>query len=281
MNPSASHLVLIPAYNPGPRLLRTVTETLQVWSPVWVVIDGSTDDSDAALDALISDVGLDLVSNRETVISTDNVAPASHKVRPYHRNLRVIRRPANGGKGAAVLTGFEAALAAGFTHALVLDADGQHPTDHIGPFMVTSAADPAAMVLGKPVFGPEVPLERLYGRKLSVGLVHLECLGRDIADPLFGFRVYPIAPVRDILSSITSARRYDFDPEIAVRLFWRGIPVLNIPAPCRYIDKADGGISHFHYLRDNLRMIWLHTRLITRLIFREWPGIRRRRQTTA
>lgn len=238
---SATHLVLIPTYNTGPRLLRTVREALAVWSPVWVVVDGSTDGSDAALDALSVEHG-----------------PAS---------LRVFRRPANGGKGAAVLDGLIAARAENFTHALVLDADGQHPIDHIAPFMAASASRPEALVLGRPVFGPEVPLERLYGRKLSVGLVHLECLGRDIADPLFGFRVYPVAPTADILAAIRSARRYDFDPEIAVRLFWRGVPPVNIPAPCRYIAKTDGGVSHFHYVRDNVRMVWLHTRLIVRLVF--------------
>lgn len=236
---SRTHLVLIPTYNTGPRLLRTVREALAAWSPVWVVVDGSTDGSDAALDTLAA----------------------------THLHLRVLRLPQNSGKGAAVLHGFTAALAAGFTHALVLDADGQHPIDHIAPFMAASAARPDALVLGRPVFGPEVPLERLHGRKLSVWLVHLECLGRDIADPLFGFRVYPLMPTHAALSALRSARRYDFDPEIAVRLFWAGVPPLNLPAPCRYIAKSDGGVSHFHYIRDNVRMVWLHTRLITRLVF--------------
>lgn len=235
-----THLILIPTYNTGPRLLRTVREALATWPTVWVVVDGSTDHSDATLDALAAE---------------------------HPSALRILRLTVNGGKGAAVLHGFTAALAAGFSHALVLDADGQHPIDRIAGFMAASRRRPDALVLGRPVFGPEVPLERLYGRKLSVGLVHLECLGRDIADPLFGFRVYPIAPTRAILASISTARRYDFDPEIAVRLFWRGVPALNLPAPCRYIAKADGGISHFHYLRDNVRMVWLHTRLITRLVF--------------
>ena len=240
MSASATHLVLIPTYNTGPRLLRTVREALAAWTPVWVVVDGSTDGSDAPLDALAAEAG-----------------PAV---------LRVFRLARNSGKGAAVLHGFTAALAENFTHALVLDADGQHPIDHIAPFMAASAARPEALVLGLPVFGPEVPLERLYGRKLSVGLAHLECLGRDIGDPLFGFRVYPLAPSRAILASIRGARRYDFDPELAVRLFWAGAPPINIPAPCRYIAKADGGISHFHYVRDNVRMAWLHTRLLTRLV---------------
>jgi glycosyltransferase involved in cell wall biosynthesis len=239
MIPSSTHLILIPSYNTGYRLLRTVEDALAVWSPVWVVVDGSTDGSDTPLDELSARMP----------------------------QLRVLRLPQNGGKGAAVLEGFNAALTAGFTHALVLDADGQHPIDHITSFMTTSINRPDALVLGRPVFGPEVPLERLYGRKLSVGLVHAECLGHGIDDPLFGFRVYPMMETRDILTSIRSARRYDFDPEVAVRLFWRGVPPLNLPAPCRYIDKADGGISHFHYLRDNIRMVWLHTRLIVRLLF--------------
>jgi glycosyltransferase involved in cell wall biosynthesis len=236
---SATHLVLVPTYNTGPRLLRTVTEALAAWSPVWVVVDGSDDGSDAPLHALASS-------------------------RP---DLRVLRLAQNSGKGAAVLHGITAALAENFTHALVLDADGQHPIDHIAPFMAASAARPDAQILGLPVFGPEVPLERLYGRKLSVALAHLECLGRDIADPLFGFRVYPLQPAHAILSSIRTARRYDFDPEIAVRLFWAGTPAVNLPAPCRYIAKSDGGVSHFHYVRDNVRMVWLHTRLLARLLF--------------
>jgi glycosyltransferase involved in cell wall biosynthesis len=240
MTAPATHLVLIPTYNTGARLLRTVREALAAWPTVWVVVDGSTDGSDAPLTALAGE------------------NPSA---------LRVLHLSVNGGKGEAVLHGLTAARSVGFTHALILDADGQHPIDHIAGFMAASISRPEALVLGRPVFGPEVPLERLYGRKLSVGLVHLECLGRDIADPLFGFRVYPIAPTCDILASIRTARRYDFDPEIAVRLFWRGVPPLNLPAPCRYIAKADGGISHFHYLRDNVRMVWLHTRLITRLVF--------------
>lgn len=241
MTPSRTHLVLIPSYNTGALLLRTVREAFAAWTPVWVVVDGSTDGSDLALDALAAQAGPDA--------------------------LRVLRLEKNSGKGGAVLHGFTAALAENFTHALVFDADGQHPIDHIAPFMSTSHVRPDALIVGLPVFGPEVPLERLYGRKLSVGLVHLECLGRDIGDPLFGFRVYPIAATRALLAAITTARRYDFDPEIAVRLFWAGVPPVNLPAPCRYIARTEGGVSHFHYVRDNVRMVWLHTRLLTRLLF--------------
>ncbi|HEU5078271.1 MAG TPA: glycosyltransferase family 2 protein [Opitutaceae bacterium] len=244
---SASHLVLIPSYNSGPRLLPTVLEALKHWQPVWVVVDGSTDRSFEPVEKLAAE----------------------------RDDLRVIHRPKNGGKGAAVLTGAEAAIAAGFTHGLVMDSDGQHPADHIERFMAASQAAPAASVLGVPQFGPEVPLERLHGRKLSVGLVKFETLGGGVDDPLFGFRVYPLAPLVQSLRSTRHARGFDFDPEVAVRMFWNGVPTINLPAPCRYLSKADGGVSHFHYVRDNLKMIWLHTRLILQLLLWRWPAARR------
>ncbi len=245
MTPSSTHLVLIPSYNPGLRLAATVAAALRQWSPVWVVDDGSTDGSVAQI---------------------------------AEPRVRVIVRPQNGGKGAAVATGVEAALAAGFTHVLVLDADGQHPAEEIPRFMAASQARPEALVLGLPVFGPEVPRERLYGRKLSVGLVWLETFSRDIGDPLFGFRVYPAAPLHRALAETSAARRFDFDPEIAVRMYWAGVPAINLPASCRYFSKAEGGVSHFNYLRDNVRMVWLHTRLIAQLILWRWVSLLRRRR---
>ncbi|MDB6094448.1 MAG: glycosyl transferase family 2 [Verrucomicrobia bacterium] len=253
MTSSATHLVLIPSYNTGARLASTVDEALAQWSPVWVVIDGSTDDSAAPVEALAA----------------------------RDPRVRVIRRETNGGKGAAVATGVEAALAAGFTHVLTMDSDGQHPAGHIPSFMASSLAYPAALVLGRPVFGPEVPLERLHGRKISVGLAHLEIMGNGIDDPLFGFRVYPAEPLRRALRSTRRARGFDFDPEIAVRLVWAGVPTLNLPAPCRYLAPSEGGVSHFRYLRDNLKLVWLHTRLLSQLLLWRWLPVLRARRAAA
>ena len=250
MTPSVTHLVLIPSYNPGPRLVATVAAVLEQWSPVWIVDDGSTDAS---------------------TMSAQQLAARDPRV-------RVIVRSRNGGKGAAVATGVDAALVAGFTHVLTLDADGQHPVDHIRPFMAASLARPAALVLGRPIFGPEVPLERLHGRKLSVGLARLEILGAGVDDPLFGFRVYPAAALQRALAATRRARGFDFDPEVAVRMFWAGVPTLNLAAPCRYFAKGEGGVSHFNYLRDNLKLIWLHTRLLTQLLLWRWVFILRVRR---
>jgi glycosyltransferase involved in cell wall biosynthesis len=236
MNRPKTHLVLIPAYNPGRLLAETVDSALARWDDVWVVVDGSTDGSHSAL------------VSRSTA------------------GLRVLVRPQNGGKGSAVLTGVREALASGFTHALVMDADGQHPAERIQEFMETSARSPQSIVCGRPVFGADAPRARLYGRKLSVGLVRLETAGKGAADPLFGFRVYPLRALVAVLEGTRGGRRYDFDPEVAVRLAWAGVPAINLDAACLYVARARGGVSHFRYLRDNLGMIAMHTRLICEIL---------------
>lgn len=250
MPASSTHLVLLPTYNTGPRLLEVVCEVLRHWQPVLVVVDGSTDGSEQAL--------LEL-AKREPALS-------------------IHVQSQNSGKGAAVLAGAQAAMARGFTHALVMDADGQHPAASIAEFMDASLRRPEALVLGRPIFPPNIPPERLHGRKLSVGLVHFELLGKSVADPLFGFRVYPLAPLIETLGRRRSGRRYDFDTEAAVRLAWAGVPPLNLAAPVRYFSQAEGGISHFHYWRDNATLAWMHTRLITELLLWRWPAVRRYRR---
>ncbi|HEY5079634.1 MAG TPA: glycosyltransferase family 2 protein [Opitutaceae bacterium] len=238
MNHPRTHLVMIPAYNPGGLLSATVRGALARWPDVWVVVDGSTDRSHDPLEAIARD----------------------------QPGLRVLVRAENGGKGAAVLTGAREALADGFTHALVMDADGQHPDARIRAFMEASLDEPLSVVCGRPQFGPDAPMVRILGRKLSVGLVRMETSGRGAADPLFGFRVYPLAPLVAALEGTRGARRYDFDPEMAVRLAWGGTPAINMDAACVYVGRERGGVSHFHYVRDNLRMIAMHTRLIWSMI---------------
>jgi len=231
---SRTHLVLIPSYNTGERLFQTVAEARAEWNPVWVVIDGSTDGTGERLQALAAgDPG-----------------------------LRVHILPINRGKGAAVLHGLEAAHAAGFTHALTMDADGQHPADLIPKFMAQSMQRPDAMVLGRPVFDASAPTLRVLGRRVSNGWAQLETLGAGVGDSLYGFRVYPIAPLTSVMRAQRWMRRFDFDPEAAVRLVWRGIKPINVDAPVKYLSKEEGGVSHFNYVRDNLLLSGMHTRLM-------------------
>lgn len=239
-------LVLIPSYNTGAALLeRTVRSALSQWQDVWVVIDGSTDGS-------------------ESVAAT---LPA-----------KFILQSPNQGKGAAVLRGITEARQAGFTHVLAMDADGQHPAEHIPRFAQTSAAHPDAMLLGVPVFGPEAPQLRVQGRKVSNAWANLETLGWGIGDSLFGMRVYPIDALMKAFASTRFGRRFDFDTEMAVRIAWQGVPIVNVPTPVKYLSREEGGVSQFRYLRDNSLLTWMHTRLffgfVARLPLLIWRRLR-------
>jgi glycosyltransferase involved in cell wall biosynthesis len=252
--PSRSHIVLIPSYNPGPKVLDTVRAALAMWQPVWVVVDGSDDGSAEALQALARQ------------------QPA----------LRVLVLPRNIGKGAAVLHGLDEAAAQGYTHALTMDSDGQHPANLIPAFMETSLRRPDAMVLGRPVFDGDAPRIRVNGRKLSNMWAHLETLWAGIGDSLYGFRIYPIGPLRTVMGRVRWMRRFDFDPEAAVRLCWLGVQPINIDAPVRYFRAEDGGVSHFRYLRDNILLTWMHARLLAGFVLRLplllWRRLRARRE---
>lgn len=227
-------LVLIPSYNSGARLLtHTVLAALAHGPEVWVVIDGSHDDSAAAL----------------------------HELALGQPRLRVLSLPTNQGKGAAVLHGAKPALAAGYTHVLTMDADGQHPAEFIPRFAQLAAVCGGAAVFGQPVFGPDAPALRIQGRKVSNGWAALETLGWGLGDSLFGMRLYPLEALVAAFATTSWARRFDFDPEIAVRLAWAGVPIAVLPTPVRYLTPAEGGVSQFRYLRDNTLLTWMHLRL--------------------
>ncbi len=229
-----THLVLIPSYNTGATVYTTVAAARAQWPQVWVVVDGSTDGTGEGLQDLAA----------------------------QDSGLRVWVLPQNSGKGAAVLHGLQAALAAGYTHVLTMDADGQHPAALIPAFMQASQRHPQAMVLGRPVFDASAPLLRVRGRKVSNWWANLETLGAGVGDSLYGFRVYPAAALAAVMQGQRWMRRFDFDPEAVVRLAWRGVKPLNLDAPVKYLTAEEGGVSHFNYLRDNLLLSWMHTRLM-------------------
>jgi glycosyltransferase involved in cell wall biosynthesis len=237
---SRTHLVLIPSYNPGAKVYETVREARRFWSPVWVVVDGSDDGTLEGLRKLAQD----------------------------DADLRVVVQPRNMGKGNAVLRGITLAAEEGFTHALTMDSDGQHPAQCIPQFMEASRKDPGAVVLGVPVFDASAPALRVRGRRISNGLANLETVWLGLGDSLYGFRVYPIADLRAIMDKHMWMRRFDFDPEAAVRLIWRGVRPVNIPAPVKYLTPEEGGVSHFNYYRDNVLLTWMHFRLFAGFLLR-------------
>ncbi|MEA3122110.1 MAG: hypothetical protein QOH33_1671 [Paraburkholderia sp.] len=237
---STTHLVLIPSYNPGAKFEETVRSARERWNPVWVAVDGSTDGSTARLKAMaVKDPG-----------------------------LHVIVLPYNQGKGAAVLAALDEAAALGFTHALTMDSDGQHPAHLIDAFMSASQAVPECMVLGLPRFDASAPRLRVQGRRLSNFWADVETLWAGIGDSLYGFRVYPIAPLRSVMHRQIWMRRFDFDPEAAVRMCWAGVRPINLEAPVRYFRADEGGVSHFQYGRDNALLTWMHLRLMFGFVVR-------------
>lgn len=233
-------LVLIPSYNPGPSGIQTVLAALHAFTPVLVVTDGSSDGSDA------------------------QIASACE----IHQGLYLIRSTQNEGKGAAVLKGLIWAKAKGFTHVLTMDSDGQHPVDRINDFIETARQNPEAMILGLPVFDSDAPSVRVKGRQISNWWANLETLWTGIGDSLFGFRVYPVNPLIEIMATTRWMKRFDFDPEAVVRLRWAGTKAINLPAKVRYPKASEGGISHFHYGRDNLLLTGMHLRLLLGFLIR-------------
>lgn len=172
----------------------------------------------------------------------------------------VVRRPVNGGKGAAVKDGLREAARLAFTHALQVDADGQHDLDDAPHLLAAARRAPHALVLGTPRFDASAPRARLAARQLTVFWTRIETDGTPvIADPQCGFRVYPVGAA---LAADARGDRMDFDIEIAVRMVWNGCPVINVPTHVRYLRAEDGGVSHFRVVRDNLAISLMHSRLV-------------------
>jgi glycosyltransferase involved in cell wall biosynthesis len=245
------HCIIIPSYNSGSLLAETVRSVMTLGFPVIVVIDGSNDGSEIPVLKMTKELA----------------------------GLYVLLNQVNSGKGGAFLDGLAFASARGFTHAVAFDSDGQHDVTDIPVFISESLRFPDAMILGVPVFGPEAPAARINGRRFGNWWTNLETLWGGVNDSLFGFRVYPIEPSLRIMKSIGGGRRFDFDTQLAVRLYWSGVPPLNIPTKVRYPDRVAGGVTHFHYLRDNLLLIQVHTclSLISFSIFPRLLKLRRRK----
>jgi glycosyltransferase involved in cell wall biosynthesis len=179
--------------------------------------------------------------------------------------VEILRLPRNGGKGAAVMAGCDAALAAGFTHAMQIDADGQHNAADAARLLELAARHPEAMIGGVAVYDSTVPRSRRYGRYLTHGLVWLITLSLQIRDSMCGFRVYPLATTCDVWRRHRVGRRMDFDIEIMVRLHWKGVRIIAFPTRVTY---PSDGVSHFNLVKDNILITGMHLRLLFGMLWR-------------
>jgi glycosyltransferase involved in cell wall biosynthesis len=182
-----------------------------------------------------------------------------------HPFVEVIRHDRNRGKGAALKTGYRAAQERGFSHAVQIDADGQHDPRDVPRFVEAMRLHPDALVLGVPVFDASAPRVRIWARQISRGLVWLACLSRAVPDPLCGFRGIPLAPALALLARVRTGDWMDFEPELAVRLVWERVPVVRLDT--RVVYRKDG-FSHFSVARDYPRLAALYARLVVGMLGR-------------
>jgi glycosyltransferase involved in cell wall biosynthesis len=230
-----SYCLLVPHYNHHEQLARFLPDLLSTGMPILIVDDGSCAQSVAALTALLAG----------------------------HAGIECLLLEKNGGKGTAVMRGIEKAALLGYSHSVQIDADGQHCAADIGKLVAVSSADPAALVSGLPQFGTDIPLARLRGRKLSLWLVRLETLSMSIEDAMCGFRVYPCAAMLSLHRRRSVGARMQFDLEVLVRWLWAGRPIHFVPTAVQYPVQ---GLSHFRMVADNLRIGFMHARLIVGML---------------
>ncbi len=187
--------------------------------------------------------------------------------------ISVIRNDVNRGKGGAVLRGIEAAVDRGFSHIVQIDADGQHDLEAVPALVDLARHNPDAVVSGVPVYRDGQAIGRRLARWLTHVWIWVETLSFQIRDAMCGFRVYPASAVLEVARDEPLGRWMDFDPEILVRLFWRGVPIAPLPVNVKYIE---GNPSNFALIRDNWRITRMHFRLVFTMLAR-LPTILRNR----
>ena len=233
----SKYSIVIPVYNHPHYLADLVHHLEQFQFPIILVNDGSHAECTAILRKL--DQQFDQVS--------------------------LIEHVENKGKGQAVITGLRYAAHIGMTHALQLDADGQHHWDDVAKFFQLSQQQPEAMVIGQPIFDASVPKKRLYGRYITHFWVWVNSLSFDIKDSMCGFRIYPLDTTIAVLNKAKFQPRMGFDSEILVRLKWEDVPFINIPTPVIYPEH---GISHFDAWSDNIGISKAHATLFIEMLKR-------------
>jgi glycosyltransferase involved in cell wall biosynthesis len=229
--------IVVPHYNHAQALSQFLPKLVALELPIIVVDDGSDKQQGVQLQSALANY-------------------ASATLCSHHKNL---------GKGVAMYTGAKQAIALGYTHMLQIDADGQHDISDIPKFIAAAKIYPTAIISGAPQFDESAPKARVYGRRITDFWVALETWSWQIKDSLCGFRIYPLAEFHAACRRYKIGPRMDFDTDILVKSVWMGMTPKFIDTNVVYVA---GNVSHFHYLRDNLRLIWLHFRLMVGMLLR-------------
>ncbi|ROS01585.1 putative LPLAT superfamily acyltransferase [Sinobacterium caligoides] len=246
----AGYCVVIPIYNHGSTIAATVDAVLAFDLSVIIVDDGSSEPTRVVLAELNA----------------------------RHQRVKLLTLVENSGKGAAVMTGLRHARSLGYSHAIQIDADGQHDSDDVPRLIEMSQQHPGQVVSGRPIYDESVPKSRLYGRYITHVWVWIETLSLALKDTMCGFRVYPLPAIELLLDTQRLGSRMDFDTEVLVKLYWQGVDTVFMPTRVTY---PEDGLSHFDVVRDNIQVSRMHTRLffgmLPRLPYLLW---RRRSETS-
>lgn len=233
-------VAIIPHYNHSGTIGAVVEQLLAVNLPVLIVDDGSLPEHISILQNLAKQPNVSLVCCAQ-----------------------------NGGKGAAVKIGLKQAVAQGFTHAVQVDADGQHNLTDVLEMQKKSQQKPTALVCGRPIYGEDAPKSRLYGRKITNFWNAIHTWSFDLKDGMCGFRLYPLASIIPLIEQEYIGERMDFDIEILVKAHWRQIPFIWVDTPVKY---ERNGISHFRAWADNVMISKMHSRLFFGMLKRVFTG---------
>ncbi|QGM79966.1 glycosyltransferase family 2 protein [Otariodibacter oris] len=233
-------IAIIPHYNHSDTISAVVDKLRKLNLPVLIVDDGSKDEHKMVLSILAT-----------------------------QEDISVIYREQNGGKGAAVKTGLLEAFKQDFTHALQVDADGQHRIEDAELMLTKSEQSSTSLICANPIYSDDAPKARLYGRKITNFWIAINTLSLDIPDGMCGFRIYPLQQIMPIVEKEKIGDYMDFDTEILVKIHWRYIPMIWIDTPVKY---ELGGVSHFRGWKDNWLISKMHARLFFGMLFRLLSG---------
>jgi glycosyltransferase involved in cell wall biosynthesis len=222
--------IIIPVFNHELAIAETVLSIKPSETPIILVNDGSNSTCTAVL----------------------------RDIAHHNKHIHLVEHEINLGKGGAFKTGIREASKHGYTHALQVDADGQHDTQDVPRFFQAAQQHPDAIINGTPIYDESIPKHRYYGRYVTHVWVWINTLSFDIADSMCGFRLYPVEATKSVINSSFIGNRMDFDTEILVRCYWKGMQVIPLPTQVIY---PENGISHFRAFKDNVRITLMHTRL--------------------
>ena len=229
--------IIIPVYKHGKACVAVVEGLLQYSYPIILVDDGNGEETKSYLQQIVT----------------------------AHPEVTLVTLEKNSGKGAAFGAGIVKAYEMGITHALQIDADGQHDISRTPFFMQKAEQYPTAMILGYPEYDASVPGHRKNGRKFANNWAKIVSFEGGIMDSMCGFRVYPVQETYHFVTRCRYDRRMGFDIDILVRLIWKGLPFIFFPV---HVTYPSDGISNFRMVQDNARISWVYTKLCCGMLLR-------------